>query len=99
MTNAELWQYHTDIQTMNPTVRMLLKGRVAEFYKQNEIRVKTLTEKINKLQHNHFVVENNQIKSEEKEGKQVAVCKEGKTLADFEKAFQELMQQGNLVII
>jgi hypothetical protein len=80
MTNAELWQYHTDIQTMNPTVRMLLKGRIAEFYKQNGIRIKTLSEKINKLQENHFV-------------------SEGKTLADFEKAFHELMQQGGLVIL
>ena len=100
MTNRQLWQYHQDIQTMNPTVIMLMKNRIKEFYKNNGIRIKTITEKIFKLQAEYFEIdEDKRIKTVEVEGTKTPVLIHGKTVEIYNEAMKNLMEQENLIIV
>lgn len=94
MTNGLLLQYHAEInQLQNSVIMLLLKGRVADFYKEYGIRINTILEKKTALQKDYFVFEGESIKKEG-EGKDAKpIMLEGKTYEEFIGKYNELMNE------
>lgn len=102
-TNSILWQFHNDYQQMPASYRHLFRSKLQDFYKNNGIRIETLSEKIQKLQEEFFVIISNQIQMNEpltdKDGKPIGntdptpKLQSGKTMTDFQEKFKEIMIQ------
>jgi len=89
MNKGTILSYHRDIQTFNPTIAFLLRSKIQEFYKEYGIRIQTIEKFINGLQHEYFVIEENQIKMEDKK----PVMKEGKSQDEFNTKLAAYLQE------
>lgn len=93
MTYGELYNDHVYYNTMmEPALRRLLKGRINDFYKENEVRLSTISEKRDKLQREWLQFEDDKPKFGGEKGKEQVLMIEGKLLEDYKKAYQDLMQ-------
>ncbi len=95
MTNREMWTYHTEYQRgISPGLLNLLKGRLADWYKEHGERIKTLNDRLKSIEKSYFEHdENNMAKlTPAEEGKPSApILLEGKTMVEFNKEVNELM--------
>ena len=99
MNNRILLAWHNELESLKSSVLyILLKGRINEFYKENGIRISTLFEKIKKLQDEYFVIEGGEVKSEGEGSDRKPVCVEGKSLEDFTKEMEALLNSPIQVI-
>lgn len=94
MTNGLLLQFHQEInQLQNSVIMFLLKGRLADFYKEYGIRINTILEKKTGLQKEYFVFEGEGIKKEGEGNESKPVMLEGKTYAEFMEKYTALMNE------
>ena len=90
MKKLEVLKYANDIEQMgNHFLMYCERGKIERFEKRYGKLITVLRQKHNDLQNEHFVIENGQLKMEEKEGKRVYVMKEGKTEEDYYKSHQD----------
>lgn len=96
-TNHILYTYHVEIQNLQKSVLgLLLRNKVQEFYKNNGLKIDLLSQGTLRIQKEHLVFENEQIKRNEDK---TPVLIEGKTNEDLQKAYDELMQKETTIII
>ena len=97
--NKNLYKYHLELEELKTSVfNFLFKSRIGEFYKNNGLRINTLMESINNLQKDYFVFEAEgtplaRIKMNLENSEPMPVLKEGKTMEDYNKDFDELMNK------
>lgn len=89
MTNANLHQFHNEIQSWNGSVLSEFnRQKIKDFYKHNGAKIDTLTKKMQDLTREYFEVENDSVKlNEEKK----PVLLEDKTMEGYTREFTELM--------
>lgn len=93
MKKGQLFSYHQEINHWMKTKSVLVefnKSRISDFYKEHQARIQKILAEILLLQKEYFVFENDDIKKDEK-GQ--GVWAEGKTEADFNQAWTDLMEQ------
>ncbi len=100
MKNKDLYNYHLQLEQLKSNViYQLLRGRVQEFYRHNGLRLNTLTEKLQKLQDDFFVIINNNIQytkeviDGEETGKDTPVMQDGKLFSDYTEKYNEIMEK------
>lgn len=94
ITKRQLLYWDSEINKLQGSVLALfLGGRIRDFRKENDARIQTVKDGVNKLQTKYFVIENEQIKHEG-EGKDAKpVTLEGKSYEDYKTEFDHLMQE------
>lgn len=94
LTNGLLMQWHTEIgQLQNSVIMYLMKGRLADFYKDYGIRINTVMDKKTSLQKEYFVFEDEKVKHEGEGKESKPVMLEGKTYEEFMKKYNDLMAE------
>lgn len=94
MTNRNLYGYHQQIEGLNGSIfELFMRGKIADFKKNNGIRINTLLEKMKAIQAEYFIIENDEVKFEMIEGKKKFILLEGKTQDGFDEAVNELMDK------
>ena len=62
-TNQTLYNYHVELQQLHKSVLgMLLKAKINEFYKDNLLRINLIEQGIIRIQKDHLVFDDEQIK-------------------------------------
>ncbi len=94
-TNKNLFKIHQELSGMANSIQsMWHKQQINHFKKHNGQNVDTLMNAIHKLQTDHFVIENNDIKREGND----PVMQEGKTLEMFTQQYEELLNQPVVIV-
>lgn len=97
MTNGNLLSYHNEIQNMRGSVlEYFFDSKIKEFYKNNIVRVNTLTEKLNALGAEYLKMEDGKVIYDETKK---PIPMEGKTLAEYSEKFKEIMSQEVNIIL
>lgn len=99
MKNRNLYQFHVQLEQSKGNIfHFLLKDKIKTFYKLNGQRLEVLTNTLQKLQEEFFVMENDVIKVIKKESdtepglfNDVPVMKEGKNYDDYIVKHDELL--------
>lgn len=91
-TNQTLLNIHRETQQLQTTLTgLFLKSKIKQFYTDNSIRIETILGKMQKLQSEFFVIENEKIKTEGEDAQ--PVLKEGKDKKEFDDKFDALMKE------
>lgn len=92
MKNKNLYEFHCQLEAMKTSIIFqLLFGRIKDFYKNNDIRINSLIDKLNKLQEEYFIYnEEGKVKEEGDPKKPVMV--EGKTYEEYLEKYELLME-------
>lgn len=91
MNNAQLLRYHNEIMRMQGSVlEVFLDSKIKEFYKNNIIRINTLTEKLNALSGEYLKMEGGKAIYDENKN---PISLEGKSLDEYHQKVKELMSQ------
>lgn len=97
MKNADLYAYHIEINSLQSSVLyVLLKSRIEDFYKKYSIKINTIVQSVRDLHKKYFEVdENGQIVNTEATPESPSKPKllEGMTMEDYDKEYDELMNQ------
>lgn len=100
--NKKLYQLYNEVQQMKGTAfGHLLKGRIADFEKNNGIRINTLCEKIRNVRSSHFILDkdlNVQYHPAEEGKAPEPIMVEGKTKEMADKAYNDLMDEPTIII-
>ena len=96
MKNKDLYKYHLELEESKNTVYAnLLRGRIADFYKNNGIRINTIMSNINALQKDYFVLENGVVKQDENK---IPVMNEGRLFDEYVSKFDALMESDCTIV-
>jgi len=97
-TNAQLFSYHQEAENAKGTfMGQMVRARVAEWYKRNGGKLKTLFEALQDLQSRYYVMEGNRIKLDGTDENAKPIFLEGKTTEEWEAEFNELMKKQTTV--
>lgn len=93
LTNEQLYRFHIEIQQLQRTsaIGFLLKGRINDFYKENNIRIQTLVEKLQQIQKDNLVCDANGMPKFN--DKKEAELLEGCTMEEFNRLTKEVMDR------
>ena len=96
MNNQFLLHYHQQIEEWKRYARIeaqFFRTKINQFYKDNAIRVDSMFKRIQELQHEYFVIENEQIKHEGEGKDRKPVCNPEKTREEYDVKYKELMEK------
>lgn len=96
MKKSQLLAYDEEIQNWYKSGSVLTlfhNSRINDFYKEFKLRLETLWKEVRTLQEEYFVFENDKVKVEGEGNDRKPICKEGKTIEDFNQAWADLMNQ------
>lgn len=100
--NNDLYQLYVEINNMQqqfPILYNVCSKKVKEVRKNNDVRYSTLSDKLNNLQTEFFVIEDKKIKTVEKDGKQSSVFQNNKNFEDYQKKLSEVMNEPNVIVL
>lgn len=90
MTKAQILRYAQDITALGDHFLVYAnRGKIKQFEKKYGGLATAFLRHQHSLQDEYFIIENNAIKMEEKDGKQVHCMKEGKTLEEYMKVYND----------
>jgi hypothetical protein len=97
VTRAQLMQYHHELSNLKGSImEHFLAGKTNEFYKDNNLRINTIADKLNEKRHEYFTY----VKDEKGEDRMVyegegearkAVVLEGKDVEEYRAWYKEYM--------
>ena len=102
VTNRMLLQLHqqrNDLTQQQPLLAILLGSKLRQFDNSNGIRIHSLIKKLNKIENEYFVHENDRVKYEGEQGKEQPVLLEGKTREDFDKTINQILDKEIQIIV
>lgn len=95
ITNRLLWKMHNEMNSFNGSILgILLKGRIRDFYKDNQIRISTLLDRISNIQLEHYETdEQGNLKTELVDGTSKYILKHGCDKEIVDKLFNDLLDK------
>lgn len=100
MKNKNLYQFHLQLEQMRESVLyFLLKGRIADFYKYNSVKLNSIIDRMRKLQEEYFVMEDERVKmtplevTNDVRKEPEPIMQEGKTYEEYLAKYNELMEK------
>lgn len=94
ITNRHLLMWDIEINNMEGSIMSIFNHhKIKEFYNTNGVRVQSIKEKVNKLQEEFIVIEDNKIKYSGEGSDRKPEIKEGKTFDEYKVKHEELMNE------